>query len=64
MQPNVATILSYVLQRWKSVDDVVYYDGKVYIPQNPALRNAVISRYHDDVFTGHFRKSRTAELMR
>ena len=63
MQPNVATILSDVQKRWKSVDDVIYYDSKVYVPQNPTLHNAVISQYHDDVFAGHFRKSRTAELM-
>ena len=64
MQPNMASILSDVRKRWQEIDDVVHYDGKVYVPQNPTLRNAVISRYHDDVFAGHFRKSRTAELMR
>ena len=63
MQLNVITILSDVQKRWKSVDDVIYYDSKVYILQNPALHNVVISQYHDDVFTGHFEKSRTAELM-
>ena len=64
MQLNVVTILSDVQKRWKSLDDVIYYDSKVYILQNSTLCNAVISQYHDDVFTGHFRKLRTAELMR
>ena len=63
MQLNVITILSDVQKRWKSVDDIIYYDSKVYILQNFTLHNAVISQYHDDVFTDHFRKLRTAELM-
>ena len=63
MQLNVITILSDVQKRWKSIDDVIYYDSKVYILQNSALCNAVISQFHDDVFTDHFRKLRTAELM-
>ena len=63
MQPNMASILSDVQKRWQEIDDVVHYDGKVYVLQNPTLCNAVISQYHDDVFAGHFGKSRTAELM-
>ena len=63
MQSNMASILLNVQKCWQEIDDVVHYDSKVYVPQNPTLRNAVISQYHDDVFAGHFRKSRTAELM-
>ena len=43
MQPNMASILSDVQKRWQEIDDVIHYDGKVYVPQNPTLRNAVIS---------------------
>ena len=63
MQLRVATLQSEVLKCWKNIDDVVYYNSKVYISQISALHNAVISQFHDDVFTDHFRKSRTAELM-
>ena len=63
MQPNMASILSDVQKCWQEIDDVIHYNSKVYVLQNPTLHNAVISQYHDDVFTGHFRKSRTAELM-
>ena len=59
----MTTILSDVQKRWKSVNDIIYYDSKVYILQNLTLCNVVISQYHDDVFTDHFRKSKTAELM-
>ena len=63
MQPNMASILSDVQKCWQEIDNVVHYDSKVYVPQNPTLHNAVISQYHNDVFTEHFEKSRTAELM-
>ena len=63
MQLNMASILLNVQKHWQEIDDVVHYNSKVYVLQNPTLRNAVISQYHDDVFAGHFRKSRTAELM-
>ena len=63
MQSNIAFILSDVQKCWQEIDDVVHYNSKVYILQNPTLCNVVISQYHDDVFAGHFRKSRTAELM-
>ena len=63
MQLNMASILLNVQKRWQEIDDVIYYNNKIYVLQNPILCNAVISQYHDDVFTGHFGKSRTAELM-
>ena len=63
MQSNMASILSDVQKCWQEIDDVIHYNSKVYVLQNPTLCNVVISWYHDDVFTGHFEKSRTAELM-
>ena len=63
MQLNMASILSDVQKCWQEIDDVVQYNSKVYVLQNPTLCNAVISQYHNDVFTRHFRKSRTVELM-
>ena len=63
MQLRVITMQSEVLKCWKDIDDVVYYNSKIYVLQISALCNAVISQFHDDVFTDHFRKSKTAELM-
>ena len=63
MQLNVMNILSDVQKHWKSVNDIIYYNSKVYILQNSTLHNAVISQFHDDVFTDYFRKLKTAELM-
>ena len=63
IQSNMASILLDVQKCWQEIDDVVHYNSKIYVLQNPTLCNAVISQYHDDVFAGHFEKSRTAELM-
>ena len=63
MQLRVITMQSKVLKYWKNIDDVVHYNSKIYILQNSALCNAVISQFYDDVFADHFRKSKTAELM-
>ena len=63
MQLRVITIQSEVLKCWKDIDNVVYYNSKIYVLQISALCNAVISQFHDDVFTDHFEKSKTAELM-
>ena len=63
MQLRVITMQSEVLKYWKNIDDVVHYNSKIYILQNSALCNAVISQFYDDVFADHFKKSKTAELM-
>ena len=63
MQLRVTTMQSKVLKHWKDIDDIVHYNSKVYILQNSALCNAVISQFYDDVFTDHFRKLRTAKLI-
>ena len=60
----IPTKMADIWRQWQEIDDVVHYNGKIYVPQNTALRTAVISQFHDDVFAGHFGKSRTAELMR
>ncbi|KAA6410495.1 MAG: gag-pol poly [Lasallia pustulata] len=64
MATNMAATMASIWSQWQEIDDVIYYDSKIYVPQNTALRNVVISRYHDDIFASHFGKSRTAELMR
>ena len=61
---HIPTKMADIWKQWQEIDNVVHYNGKIYVPQNTALRTAMISRFHDDVFTGHFGKSRTAELIR
>ena len=64
MATNMAATMASIWSQWQEIDDVVHYNGKVYIPQNTALCNAVISRYHNNIFASHFGKLRTAELIR
>ena len=63
MQLRMITMQSEVLKCWKDINDVVHYNSKIYILQNSALCNAVISQFHNNIFTDHFRKLKTAELM-
>ena len=63
MATNMAATMASIWSQWQEIDNVVHYNGKIYIPQNTALRNAVISPYHNDIFASHFGKSRTAKLM-
>ena len=61
---HIPTKMADIWKQWQEIDNVVHYDGKIYVPQNTAFRTAVISQFHNDVFVSHFGKSRTAELMR
>ena len=47
MATNMATTMASIWSRWQEIDNVVYYNGKIYVLQNTAFRNAVISRYHN-----------------
>ena len=63
MQLNMTSILLNVPKYWTNIDDVVYYNSKIYVLQISTLHNAVISQFYDDVFTDYFRKSKSAKLM-
>ena len=63
MQLNIASILSNIQKHWQEIDNVIHYNNKIYILQNSTLCNTVISQYYNNVFTGHSRKLKTAELM-
>ena len=43
MATNMAATMASIWSQWQEIDNVVYYDGKIYVLQNTALRNAVIS---------------------
>ena len=63
MATNMAATMASIWSQWQEIDNVVHYNGKVYIPQNTALCNVVINQYHNDIFAGHFGKLRTAKLI-
>ena len=48
---------------WKFDDGVLTYSGRYYVPGDEALRQELLSRYHDDIFAGHFGAAKTLELL-
>ena len=63
MTTNIVATMANIWSQWQEIDNVVHYNGKVYVPQNTALRNTMISQYYNDIFAGHFGKLRTAKLI-
>ena len=45
-------------------DDLLRYKGLLYVPNDSALRQELISRCHDDPLIGHFGAEKTLELLR
>ena len=43
MATNMAATMASIWSQWQEIDDVVHYNGKVYVLQNTALCNTVIS---------------------
>jgi len=40
-------------EEWREVDDVMYKEGKVYVPRDNKLRVEIIRLYHDTPVGGH-----------
>jgi len=50
-------------KRWSSRGRVLYYNQKLYVPEDPSLRIILIAKHHDDPLAGHFATRRTKELL-
>ena len=48
---------------WEEQDGLLYYRGKLYIPDNKELRNKIIKLCHDTPTAGHLGKHATLELV-
>jgi hypothetical protein len=48
---------------WKELNGLLYYKGKLYIPNNKELRAKIIKTCHDTPITGHPSKHRMLELV-
>jgi len=48
---------------WSEEDGVLWFRGKIYIPQNSDLRRQVVLLCHDTKVTGHPRHWKTLELV-
>jgi hypothetical protein len=51
------------LLEWEELDGLLYYKGKLYIPNNKRLHAEIIKTCHDTPTTGHPGKHRTLELV-
>ncbi len=59
---NVSVSLNH--DRGMKLDDgLIYYDHRIYIPQNHALRGEIIAVFHDHITAGHPGIEKTKELV-
>jgi hypothetical protein len=50
-------------KRWKLIDGVLTYQGRLYVPPVRAVCEELMKRHHDDPYAGHFGVSRTLALL-
>ena len=48
---------------WSEEDDVVLFNGKIYIPKDDQLRHDIVHLHHDSVTAGHPGRWKTLELV-
>ncbi len=53
--------LERLLESWENIEEILYYQGLPYVPK--VIRSELISRYHDNPFTGHCGIERIQELI-
>lgn len=49
--------------KWEESDGLVYYQGKLYVPNNIEIRRENLKQCHDSVTTGHLDHNLTLELV-
>jgi len=50
-------------EEWREVDNIMYKEGKVYVPKNEKLRAEIIRLHHDTPVGGHGGQWKTVELV-
>jgi len=50
-------------EEWREVDDVMYKEGKVYIPRDNKLRMEIVRLHHNMPVGGHRGQWKTVELI-
>ena len=49
--------------QWKVIAGALTYEGRIYVPADQPLRARVLSLFHDNPESGHFRAFKTTELV-
>jgi len=50
-------------EEWREVDNIMYKEGKVYVPKDEKLRVKIIRLHHNMPIGGHERQWKTVELV-
>jgi len=48
---------------WSEEDDLLFFRGKIYVPNTPELRREIVNRFHDSKLAGHPGRWKTLELV-
>ena len=41
------------LQKWNFEDELIWHQGKIYVPPDDELKRRIVKMYHDSIATGH-----------
>jgi transposase InsO family protein len=55
--------MNSTLADWKLEDNMIFYKGKCYVPNDLELRRKIVQNYHDTLSAGHPGQLRTQELV-
>ncbi len=53
--------LEGLLKGWKDIEEVLYYQGHLYVPK--VICSELINKYHNNLLVGHFSIKKTLELI-
>ena len=51
------------LPGWTKQDELILWEGRIYVPKNKELRAGIIKSHHDSIIAGHPGRERTRELI-
>ena len=60
---SVTKALAERKEGWQKEDDLVTFEGHIYVPKSKELRDDLIRRHHDTPLAGHPGHSKTLELI-
>jgi hypothetical protein len=60
---SVKLALQKQLPGWEKIEDLIYYNGLIYVPRNEELCDKIIGLHHNPPLLGHPRENRTQEII-
>ena len=59
----ICYIVTYLPAEWSLSDGLLYFQGKIYVPDTSNLRRCIVALSHDSKLAGHSRRWKTLELV-